>query len=258
MGLLGTIIGAGINAGMGALNNQWAAERAREDRAENYKYGEMAATNADTRTRALYNDFYSPSALARQYKEAGLSPSIMFGGTPGQGGASGASAAGAASVSTPFMPMSLLEGAQIANLNAQTDKVKAETKNIDKDTELKEIERIMSEMTKNIKTVEFDISTMMVKMDDGSTESMYEVAKRHNDYDTFLQELRDTGNEQFIRYAGSEIGQKESWNRLLKKLEAKNTTAKDMLVIMGMILSNYMHSAGIQVNTGDSYFMKKD
>lgn len=322
--MLPTLFGIGANIGLGAMNNYWAGERAKEDREENYRYGELAAQNADMRTRALYNDFYSPEALMRQYKEAGMSPGMLLHGTPGQGGMSGASATGAASVQTPFMPMSMLEGAQIKNIMAQTEKTKAETQNINKDTELKEIERIMSEMTKNLKTVEFDIATTMVEMNDGSRESMYEIASRHNNYEDFLQELRDVGNEKFTNYAATEAGQKElrkiylnaqrfetdinilsaeeisakfqknvletlnkkgfanqnaetcikqlkaagetadlttqqkgAWNNLLEKLEKKNSTAKDIMIVAGMILSNYMHGSGLQVNTGDNYFVKR-
>lgn len=97
------------------------------DRRQNYLYGEMAAKNADKRTRALYSDFYSPEALKRQYEEAGLSPSLMFGGTPGQGGMSGAQGTGANGPTTPYMPLSLLEAAQISKINAETEKTKEET-----------------------------------------------------------------------------------------------------------------------------------
>lgn len=126
------IIGAGVGAGtsgiFGVINNSIALQREQQARRENYLYNEAAANNADKRTRALYNDFYSPEALLRQYQEAGLSPSMMFGGTPGQGGMSGAQGAGVNQPST-FMPISLLEGAQIAKLAAETANIKADTKN---------------------------------------------------------------------------------------------------------------------------------
>ena len=65
----------------------------------------------------------------RQYKEAGLSPSLMFGGTPGQGGQSGAMGS-SVSMGNPYMPVSMLEAAQIANIQAQTKKTNAETETI--------------------------------------------------------------------------------------------------------------------------------
>lgn len=135
MSIFGTMIGAGTQLALGAINNQWAEQQQGEARAENYRYGEMAAANADKRTRALYNDFYSPEALMKQYKAAGLSPSMMFGGTPGQGGTAGAQGSGAAGPGAIYTPMSMLEGAQIANINAETEKTKAETKTIEETRE---------------------------------------------------------------------------------------------------------------------------
>lgn len=109
------------------INNAWAQSHTEYDRSLNYMYNEMAARNADKRTRALYGDFYSPEALMRQYKAAGLSPSLMFGGTPGQGGMSGAQANGASGLQTPFAPLSMVEAAQAAALFAQAEKTKEET-----------------------------------------------------------------------------------------------------------------------------------
>lgn len=112
----------------GRINQYYASEMASQARAENYRYNEMAANNADRRTRALYEDFYSPAALMRQYKEAGLSPSLMFGGTPGQGGMSGAQGAGTAGQPTTFTPFNMVETAQAAALFAQAEKTREETK----------------------------------------------------------------------------------------------------------------------------------
>ena len=125
---LESIIGGGVQAGLGALNNYWSERLQSQARLENYKYGEMAAENADRRTRALYNDYYSPAALLKQYQEAGLSPSLMFGGTPGQGGMSGAQGTGANGPGALYTPISMVEGAQAAALMAQAEKTKAETK----------------------------------------------------------------------------------------------------------------------------------
>lgn len=123
----GAIIGAALNVGQGIINNAWADYRTEKDRKQNYLYNEAAAINADFRTRQLYNDFYSPTALVKQYNEAGLSPSLMFGGTPGQGGTAGAQGAGPQGLQTPYMPISLVDAAQAAALFAQAEKTKAET-----------------------------------------------------------------------------------------------------------------------------------
>lgn len=113
--------------GSTVINNEYANHRTQQDREANYYLNEQAAKQADLRTRALYNDFYSPEALLKQYKAAGLSPSLMFGGTPGQGGMSGAQGAGPSGPQTPVYGVDPLVGAQIANIMAQTKKTEAET-----------------------------------------------------------------------------------------------------------------------------------
>lgn len=126
--MLATLLGFGT----AAYNNQAAAEREARARAENYKYGEMAANNADKRTRDLYKDLQSPTALLEQYKNAGLSPSLMFGGGGSPGGVTaGAQGTGATGVNpntygaeAKVDPMS---AAQIALTIAQTKKTEAET-----------------------------------------------------------------------------------------------------------------------------------
>lgn len=129
------------------INNEYANYRTERDRQQNYQYNEKAAENADKRTRALYNDFYSPAALKRQYEEAGLSPSLMFGGTPGQGGTSGAQGGGPNGPQTPFMPLSLVDAAQAAALFAQASKTKAETKTINGENErgAAEIQKLLAD-----------------------------------------------------------------------------------------------------------------
>ena len=125
----------GIGAYMGAeamlsgINNLLGLGIGNYNREQNYYYGERQAENADKRTRALYADLYSPKALMKQYKDAGLSPSLMFGGTPGQGGTSGAMGS-SVTMGNPYMPISMLEAAQIANIQAQTKKTEAEAKTI--------------------------------------------------------------------------------------------------------------------------------
>lgn len=328
MGVLGAIIGAAGQIGLGAINNAWAAEQAKYDRAENFRYGEMAAQNADARTRALYKDFYSPEALTKQYKEAGLSPSMMYGGTPGQGGISGAMG-NSGPIQTPFMPMSMIEGAQIANIAAQTEKTKAETKNINKDTDLKTLEETWNTWRNNEKQIEFDLLTSYGIGNDGQPISLFEIANSKETYEDFIEEVRrlcnNTDNSNLLKEINTEKGnkllrniymnvarldneieilsaervaanfqksimnalknedfanlngkaviaqlkaitqtndltaeQKGAWNRLLNKIEKRyGETGKDIVLILGMILQNYMKGSGIQLNTGNTIIENK-
>lgn len=233
-----SILGVMGNIASTAINNYGANYRTEQDRKENYKYGEMAAENADRRTRALYADFYSPEALKRQYEAAGLSPSMMFGGTPGQGGMSGAQGSGAAGPQTPFMPISLLEGAQVANIMADTAKKKEETKNISTDTQIKELERSLSEMTNEQFKITYEaITTEWKNPETGEMTSLYQIAddcysetnffevlKKYNKDNEIVNKLVSTeqGNQilRSIFYATSKM------NRDIQVLSAEGVSAK--------------------------------
>lgn len=132
--ILGIGLGAGVQAGLGALNNFFGAEAAAEARRENYRYNEMAADNADRRTRSLFYDLYSPSAQLRQLEAAGMSPSVFYQGTGSQG-TSGAQGQGTAGQSTPYMPISMIEGAQMAKTLAETKNIEANTRTLEGENE---------------------------------------------------------------------------------------------------------------------------
>ena len=124
--ILGIGLGGAVQAGLGALNNFFGAQAAEEARRQNYRYNEMAAENADARTRRLYNDIYSPSAQLRQLEAAGMSPSVFY-QCSGSVGTSGAQGQGTAGQATPYMPMSMIEGAQMARMVAETENIQADT-----------------------------------------------------------------------------------------------------------------------------------
>lgn len=232
--IFGAIAGGAMQMGIGAFNNWLAGQKTDYDREETYRFGEMQAENADRRTRALYNDFYSPQALARQYKETGLSPSLMFGGTPGQGGMSGAQAGGI-SMQTPYMPMSMIEGVQAANIMAQTEKTKAETKNIEKDTDLKLLEQQYNGWRNQEKQIEYNLANLWVSdIASGEKTSFYEVAINSNSYEDFIEKAREVlkkGNmDTELMMTGTETGQKTmreiymSANRLETEIQVLSET----------------------------------
>lgn len=102
---------------------------------------EKAAQNADKRTRALYNDLYSPEAKVKQLKEAGLNVGLMYGGG-GAGGTSSSSgaqggASGQASMAqiAQFNREMKLENMQLAMMGAQIENIKAQTKNTEAKTD---------------------------------------------------------------------------------------------------------------------------
>lgn len=203
VGAGGTILGS-------LLNNDLARRREAEARRENYKYNEMSADNADRRTRALYSDFYSPQALMRQYQEAGLSPSLMFGGTPGQGGMSGAQAASSAVQPTTF-GVDITKGLELGLMAAQVKKLNAETQNIETDTARADIQKGIEELQSKAFKEEFNMLQLTVTYN-GKNYSLAELAKDFWDYNSYLQEVRNiaeqTKDTRIQSYLSTELGQK--------------------------------------------------
>lgn len=195
----GSMLGAAVGGGIGVLNsymsNQWAKEREDEARAENYKYGEMQAENADARTRALYQDLQSPSAMLQQYKDAGLSPALMFGNGGGAGGslASGAQGASAAVAPTTYGAQAM-QGAELALMLAQVDKTKAETKNIQKGTEKTqaEIDNIVADTgNKELEARNIHVKNLLLQWEEAFASDTYNkrVEQITADYDKTIQEI---------------------------------------------------------------------
>lgn len=316
---LPAIIGGVFSLGSTFLNNELSKERTDYDRQQNYLLGEKQAEAADARTRALYSDFYSPQALMRQYKEAGLSPSMMFGGTPGQGGTAGAQGSNSG-IQTPYMPISILEAAQVANITAQTKNIEAQTKNIDIDTKRQEIAKGIEALQAGQYQNEWTILNS-TWTENGKEKSIFEAARDHYSYESFLEWCRGKDTNDTIKHATTtETGQKilreiylgasrfhteimtlstdavsaefqadilkamqnedfpklnanaaiahlrqnvstselttqqkEAWNNLLHDIETKHgSTAKDIIIILGMILNNGMsnwHMPNVNFNS---------
>lgn len=139
---MGAAGAAAINFGSevaSTLINQAFAEH---NRKRNYYWNEKSADAADARQRKQYEDYYSPKAMLEQYKEAGLSPSMMMGGssTVGQGHAGGAQGAGAGGIQGPYM--SAVDLSQIELNKALAFKAKSEgevTKETGKELTLSQI-----------------------------------------------------------------------------------------------------------------------
>lgn len=143
------ILNAGMGGVFGVIGNRISAQQTKEMADYNHMLNEMSAEAADKRTRALYEDYMSPSAMLEQYRQANLSPSLMFGGG-GVGGASmpnGAQGEGASGLAPRvFSP---LEAAQTALTVAQTEKVKAETKT-ENETREPTIQNLQADLEKKI------------------------------------------------------------------------------------------------------------
>lgn len=118
-GIISSLIGGGVDMAVSTLNNYLASEREAEARQRNYTFNESAANMADKRTRALYNDLYSPKAQIEQLQAAGLSPSVFYGDGGGISGQAGAQGQGTTGIAPNVFGADPLKGAQVANLLAE-------------------------------------------------------------------------------------------------------------------------------------------
>lgn len=215
------IFGAMLGLVGNAYNNRQGAMREQAARMGNYYYNELSAQKADQRTRLLYHDIYSPEALMKQYKAAGLSPSLMFGGTPGQGGMSGAQGAGVNQPST-YMPFNLLEAAQIGLIAAQTKKTNAETDKVKSQTTGQDLQNEFDTWRNGVRDAEVQISTAwLTDPETGVTESLYDVAKRSNSfkefYDIVKNAAQSSGDSTISQYMDTEVG-----NSVLRQIYQSN------------------------------------
>lgn len=162
-------VGGIVSGGFGVLSNYLAAKRQNELIEKQYQLNEKAANNADARTRALYEDYQSPEALLKQYQSAGLSPSLMFGGSGAGGGAqpaSGAQGAGVSGQSPVFFGIDPMKGAQLGLIEAQSRKLNAEADTIEGKNE---------RGTQEIQKLEADVSNTIAKTkNEGLKSAWYE------------------------------------------------------------------------------------
>lgn len=198
----GAIFGAAANGLQSIANNSMAEEREETARRENYKYGEMAAQNADIRTRELYEDLQSPAAMMKQLKEAGLSPSLMYGGEMGGSVSQGAQGSGPAGIAPNVFGIDAMQAAQIGLMQAQTRKTEAETANVSKDTEVKELERYVKELenTEYKNTWTILNSTWKIEGTDEDT-SIFELARDSYTYEQFMDKLRGSETDASVKQA---------------------------------------------------------
>lgn len=202
----------GSNVIGGAFNGLSSVLLGKYNASLNYKYGEMAAEQADKRQRALYEDYLSPAARIMQLKEAGLSPSLFADGAGGgsMGLEQGAQGTGASGMGLPTGVISPESLAQIELLKSQTRKNDAQTQNLDKDTDLKVLQENLEKM-KNTRYKNVYNITMSAMQKDGKQMSMFEFAREFNNYEKFAEHVRSAmtlaGDNEGLNSINSEDGQ---------------------------------------------------
>ena len=152
-GLIAAVIGSIISMANASNTNRTNQQIQRETNASNeainerqLQHADAAAEAADQRTRALFNDLYSPQAKITQYKAAGLNPALEY----GMQGASGVTNSGSQANTPNAIPMQATQLQRLMGMDnsttiadamlktAQAGKAKAEEKNAIKDLDVKD------------------------------------------------------------------------------------------------------------------------
>lgn len=109
-----------------------------------YTFNEMAADNADTRTRNLYQDFETPSAKKRMLEDAGFNPALVYGGMNGSipHGAQGAGGSASANNLGGITAPSAMEIYDILNAKKDLEIKESQKENIDADTRNKDADTL--------------------------------------------------------------------------------------------------------------------
>lgn len=144
MGILGDILGAGINAGVGAIQNKqnrdWQANEAQKAR-DHATSERIAAQNWNLDMWNLQNEYNDPAAQMERMKNAGINPAAAAQGISGNGSESG-SVQGSSPGSSPMasMPNQVDIGAALrqgASTFWQNRKLAVETEGLDIDNQYK-------------------------------------------------------------------------------------------------------------------------
>lgn len=238
----------GTNVGTGIANTFFGSLMAEHNAKVNYKYNEMAANKADSRTRALYGDFMSPAARISQLKDAGLSPSIYAdgAGAGAQGVTAGAQGAGASGIGGGAGQISPVDMANIRLANAQANKADAETNNINKDTDIKALQEKLQSLQLGNAQIAWNITnSTWTNPKTGKATSLFEMAQGHYTYESFLQEIRE--NEGSIDPTIYRESQTEEGQKTLREIyKAASTFNRDI-----MVLSSDTVSASFQIALTD-------
>ena len=216
---------AGVNGAFGVLNNFMAAQRETAARAENHYYGELAANAADARTRALYKDLQSPEALRKQYQEAGLSPSLMFGGG-GVGGnlSQGAQGTGASGINPTSYGINPVDLASIELMKAQAKKAEADANNTNKlsdatlakiiaETKNTDLKSAGQELTNKLSAIENEIAE--ATKDNKIEISTYQVLQADRQFMLMKEELKQEVIKSHITEETAETIIKEEKQKLV-------------------------------------------
>lgn len=201
------IIGANLMLGganiANTLINQAFAEH---NRKRNFYWNEKAADIADQRTRAQYQDLYSPQAQMEQYAAAGLSPSMMMSG--GQSAVGGTPQGAQGGIQGPYPSGQLLDPNAAADIALKI----AQKRNLDQDTISIELENEIKKLSNTTYARQWNLINNTSWGDESGVQSYSDLIKYCKDYNEFEDKVRDilhdTDQGELELYTQTEEGQK--------------------------------------------------
>lgn len=219
-------------------------------------YNREEAEKADKRTRALYNDLYSPSAKAQQLREAGLSVGLMYGmggigGTASTQGAQANSinplAAKAAQVDPMVLSQIKVNDATAKKLNSEAELMKEQT-NTQKDTQ-EQIRTLTTNIEEQTKKLTEEINK--IKQEINTDEARQKLLETQNELNKTIKDLNNQQwqyNEDtyFIRMDGV-LKQNELFDAQARKLRDEAQNERDKHELFNITKSMQVDFLGLQL-----------
>lgn len=252
LGLIGSAIGTAANIGMNSRTNQTNLDINRQM----MNYNREEAEKADERTRALYNDLYSPEARVQQLKNAGLSVGLMY-GQNGMGGTMSTQGAHANGINplgaraTQIDPLGLsqiqVNDATANKLNAEANLMK-EQENTQKDVQ-NQLKALKNNLEQNTKNLTEELNNIKQALEtDKQREDLFKAQ-------TDLTETQKQLNSQLWQYnedtyfirMDALLKQNEIFNETARKIRAETQNEKDKHELFNLTKSMQLDYLGLQI-----------
>ena len=140
---MGTALGSIVQGIFDIVAQERQMRHDKKMQERSYIYNEMAADNADTRTRNLYESYETPNAKKEMLQDAGFNPALVYGGMNGnipqgaQGAGGSASASNLGGITAPdarYIYEILNAKKDLEIKESQKENIDADTRNKDADT----------------------------------------------------------------------------------------------------------------------------
>lgn len=196
-----------------SINNQ-NVQNAQDINHQQIAAGQQAAAVANQNLRQNYMDLYSPQAMVNQYKEAGLSPGLMY----QMGGNSGTATAPQAQVGQLHMPT--IEPLYKEGLGSVMEMMLKDKEIEKKGKEMEEIDQAIENLKQQIQESNAKIQNLLADTENKKVEKMN--TELQNDLLTIQKNYENAVFDDKVRIM------QESYNKLVLESEKIFTTIQGM------------------------------